>query len=461
MQPVCILLLKEPTAGPRERLLEVFKNIGWGLLGIVIVVAMAFVAAILMNGIAWVSGHVLVYLITLNNIVTVLCIVLMLPLAPFKRTRIVPSCGLYVASFVFGVCVWVYGFMVTYAIWGGVGVFFGLILGIVGIVPLGIIAALWHSDWATAAVLIYGVGLTYGARLIALWLWAKVQDDADRLEYVQRASAEAACAKSIRAKDHEPEPRKWWQPSKSTMIPAWVLGLIFVGSLAGILADTQRAPVPPGTPVESPLDKAAAAYDAGDYAASLRLIRPLADSGNAIAQNRLGAMYSNGLCVPLDYAEAAKWLRLAAEQGYSGGQNNLGLMYWNGLGAPRNYAEAVKWFRLAAAQGYAEAQFNLGSMYSNGPLPQNYTEAVKWYQLAADQSHPEAQYFLGIMYANGQGVPQNHVSADMWFILSAAQGVTHENVVNIRDLVEHEMTPAQLTEARKRAKEWNSRPTSR
>lgn len=155
--------------------MEALKNVAWGLLGIAIIVAVVFVAALLINGMAWVSGHVLEYLITFNNIVTVVCIVLLLPLAPFRKTRIVPAYGLYVASFVFGVCVWVYGFMVTYEIWGGVGVFIGLMLGIVGIVPLGIIAAAWHFEWVIVAELIYGLVLTYGARAIALWLGVKIE----------------------------------------------------------------------------------------------------------------------------------------------------------------------------------------------------------------------------------------------------------------------------------------------
>jgi len=162
--------------------MEAVKNVGLGLLGIAIMVAMVFVAALLINGMAWVSGHVLGYLITFNNIVTVVCIVLLLPLAPFRKTRIVPAYGLYVASFVFGVTVWVYGFMVTYQIWGGEGVFCGLIMGIVGIVPLGIIAAAWHSEWVIVAELIYGIVLTYGARATALWLGAKV----DRYEMEKR-----------------------------------------------------------------------------------------------------------------------------------------------------------------------------------------------------------------------------------------------------------------------------------
>jgi hypothetical protein len=83
--------------------MEAIKNVGGGVLGIAIIVALVFVAAFLINGMAWVSGHVLEYLITFNNIVTVVCVVLLLPLAPFRKTRIVPAYGLYVASFVFGV----------------------------------------------------------------------------------------------------------------------------------------------------------------------------------------------------------------------------------------------------------------------------------------------------------------------------------------------------------------------
>jgi hypothetical protein len=65
--------------------------------------------------------------------------------------------------------------MVVYQLWGGVGVFIGLILGIVGIVPLGIISASWHSEWLIVAELTYGLVLTYGARVVALWRGAKIE----------------------------------------------------------------------------------------------------------------------------------------------------------------------------------------------------------------------------------------------------------------------------------------------
>jgi uncharacterized protein len=48
-------------------------------------------------------------------------------------------------------------------------------------------------------------------------------------------------------------------------------------------------------------DAADAAYAKGDYATALRLLRPLADQGNASAQYNLGVMHANGHGVPQNY----------------------------------------------------------------------------------------------------------------------------------------------------------------
>ena len=118
-----------------------------------------------------------------------------------------------------------------------------------------------------------------------------------------------------------------------------------------------------------------------------------------------------------------------------------------------DYATAVRLFRLAADQGDAIAQQYLGVMYIDGEgVPQNYAEAFKWYRLAADQSIANAQLCLGSMYATGKGVPQDYVRAHMWFNLSAAQG--NENAENARDNIAKRLTPAQIAEAQKLAREW-------
>ncbi len=178
-----------------------------------------------------------------------------------------------------------------------------------------------------------------------------------------------------------------------------------------ILVLSFTAPVAAGT-----LDDGVAAYERSDYAIALRLLKPLAEHGHAKAQLHLGAMYSLGFGVSRDKAEAVRWFRLAAVQSDASAQDSLGFSYYFGEGVPQNYAEAAKWLRLAAEQGLANSQNK-----------------------------------LGFMYENGEGVPQDYVMAHMWFNLAAAQGFP---AVDNRERVIARMTPAQIAEAQKLAREW-------
>jgi TPR repeat protein len=94
---------------------------------------------------------------------------------------------------------------------------------------------------------------------------------------------------------------------------------------------------------------AAAFYLQHDYTEALRLCRPLAEQGDAKAQSALAFMYTNGEGVQIDHAEAEKWYRKAAEQGNAFGQAYLGFMYQLGKGVSRNKVLAHMWLNLAAA----------------------------------------------------------------------------------------------------------------
>ncbi len=118
-----------------------------------------------------------------------------------------------------------------------------------------------------------------------------------------------------------------------------------------------------------------------------------------------------------------------------------------------NYATALKFWRPLAEQGDAGTQYNLGLMYRKGEgVKQDDAEAVKWYRLAAEQGFAHAQNSLGVGYGNGKGVPLDDVLAYMWFNLAAAQG--HENAQKKRDIAAGLMTPDQMTEAQRMAREW-------
>ncbi len=124
-----------------------------------------------------------------------------------------------------------------------------------------------------------------------------------------------------------------------------------------------------------------------------------------------------------------------------------------------DYATALREWRPLAKQGDAKAQYNLGLMYGNGEgVPQDYARAVKWYRMAApEQGNAGAQNNLGVMYDKGLGVPQDYAQAHMWYNLAASRfppGEHRDRAVNNRDIIAKRMTPAQISEAQKLAREW-------
>lgn len=146
-------------------------------------------------------------------------------------------------------------------------------------------------------------------------------------------------------------------------------------------------------------------------------------------------------------------LRKAAEGGDAEAQVKLADLYRTAL----DYAQAFAWYRKAAEQGNATGQYNLGSAYDSGKgVPQDYGQAVVWFRKAAEQGLPDAQHNLGNLYDDGQGVPQDYVEAHKWLNLAAARasGADQKQFADGRDDVAKRMTPDQLSEAQKRAREW-------
>ena len=80
---------------------------------------------------------------------------------------------------------------------------------------------------------------------------------------------------------------------------------------------------------------------------------------------------------------------------------------------------------------------------------------VKACREAAEQGDAEAQFNIGVMYDNGRGVPQDDAQAHMWFNLAGARG--HEKAREARDAVRARMTPEQVAEAQRLAREWKPR----
>ena len=119
-------------------------------------------------------------------------------------------------------------------------------------------------------------------------------------------------------------------------------------------------------------------------------------------------------------------------------------------------------YKKRAEAGDIRAQRILGLMYEEGDgVPQDYQQAVRWYTKAAEARDMQAQYNLGRMYFMGKGVTENYVLAHMWVNLSLSKFREPIGVL-FREEIESRMTPAQIAEAQRLAREWkpNTRTSS-
>jgi hypothetical protein len=111
-----------------------------------------------------------------------------------------------------------------------------------------------------------------------------------------------------------------------------------------------------------------------------------------------------------------------------------------------------------AFNDYTIMNFFHGLYLSTG-VNTDYAEAANWFRSAAEQGYPRAQYELGQLYEKGLGVIQDYVQAHTWMTLAlegipASERDRHNQATSSLDRVAAVMTPEQVAEAQKLAREW-------
>lgn len=144
-------------------------------------------------------------------------------------------------------------------------------------------------------------------------------------------------------------------------------------------------------PATDPLLDALRTIEAGRQQQGVQMLTELANSGNVLAQYRLG------------------------------------MLYYHGHGVSEDEALAIYWWKKAAEQNHAESMFQLGSAFLFGSqtakiVPDPDREAAMWYFQAASAGHAEAQYHLGLLFLSGKGVEENRQESARWMQKAAAQG---------------------------------------
>jgi hypothetical protein len=149
--------------------MEVLKNIGGALIGIAAFVGIIVAIILFFTVGAQVGAAILPFVSWLTGILVAINVIALL-IAISRKARGVSGIIIYISSYIYGLQTWITGLLVTLSLWGWIAVIVGLFLGGVGVVPIGMLAAIFNGEWGIFFVLLLSVILTYGARIIGMAL---------------------------------------------------------------------------------------------------------------------------------------------------------------------------------------------------------------------------------------------------------------------------------------------------
>ena len=133
------------------------------------------------------------------------------------------------------------------------------------------------------------------------------------------------------------------------------------------------------------------------YQDAYNILKPLAVSGNAEAQERFGLLFFSdpGENPYFDSEKGYYWQRKSAEAGYFYAQFTLGFQLSKDASKfdretrYKMRKEAYQWYLKAAEQGYSFAQIEVGKFLSQGKyVDRDRAKAYMWYTLAANGGKP-------------------------------------------------------------------------
>lgn len=145
--------------------MEILESIGGVLLGIAFFVGSIIALILFFTVGATVGATILPFVSWLTGILFAINVIALL-MAISRKTRGVVGIIIFLSSYVYGLQTWIIGLLVTLTLWGWIAVIIGLFIGGIGVVPIGMAAAIFNGRWSIFFVLLINVILTYGTRII-------------------------------------------------------------------------------------------------------------------------------------------------------------------------------------------------------------------------------------------------------------------------------------------------------
>ena len=152
---------------------ESISEVGSLLFGLVAMLALLLIPVVFLAGAVVVAEEALPWLMRICFFVLGINILIFLPMAFISGSRPWAGLGIFISSYVCGLTTWLMGLLFVWTLWGGFFVFVGIILGGIGVVFLAMLATLFEGMWIPLGMLVLGVVVTIGMRIVG---WALISD---------------------------------------------------------------------------------------------------------------------------------------------------------------------------------------------------------------------------------------------------------------------------------------------
>ena len=107
-----------------------------------------------------------------------------------------------------------------------------------------------------------------------------------------------------------------------------------------------------------------------------------------------------------------------------------------------------------AEKGDAHAMFCMAIKHRNGQQVDD-VQATRWFLKGAEAGHPPSMFHAGVAVWSGRGIAQDMVEGYKWLELSVKLGSGKDHgALTAREGLARVLSPEQITEARKRAADW-------
>ena len=156
---------------------QLFKSMGRVVIGFGLLAGLMLLILMFVKGGVWVGEKSYPLLAGFSKLTLFLTFFILTPLTLFKSTRSFAGLGIYFASYVFGLTLWVWSLILTYNLWGIFAVLIGLFFAGIGIVPVALLATLFSGKLSVFGELLLLMAFVPISRMFGMFMVARAAMD--------------------------------------------------------------------------------------------------------------------------------------------------------------------------------------------------------------------------------------------------------------------------------------------